>query len=284
MSTRAGDIYGVIGDPIEHSLSPQMHNAAFKKLGLNCIYLPFRVKPRYLKSAIMGMRALNIRGFNVTTPHKTAVVKFLCELDEAAQEVGAVNTIDNDEGRLVGYNTDGLGALKALQEKNEDPSGKSVVLIGAGGAARAIAFTLARRARSILILNRTQHRAVKLAEDIERKLGKKILARPLARDSLLQSLHDADILINATSVGMYPRIEQTVATRKVLHSGIVVFDIVYNPVKTLLLREAEAAGAKTITGVGMLVHQGAEAFKIWTNRSPPAEVMRRALMEELSGR
>jgi len=282
MSTKAGDVYGVIGDPIEHSLSPQMHNAAFKKLGLNCIYLPFRVALRDLRSAMMGMRALNIRGFNVTTPHKTAVIKFLDELDEAAQEVGAVNTIHNDEGRLIGYNTDGLGALKALQEQNEDPSEKRIVLIGAGGAARAIAFSLAGRARSILILNRSKHRAVKLANDVERRLGKKILARPLAGNLLLEALRGADILINATSVGMYPRTDQTLATRRALHPDMVVFDIVYNPVKTLLLREAEAAGAKTISGVGMLVHQGAEAFKIWTDHSPPIEVMRRALMKELS--
>jgi len=282
MSTRVDNIYGVIGDPIGHSLSPRMHNAAFKKLGLNCIYLPFRVTRRDLKSALIGMRALNIRGFNVITPHKTAVIKFLDELDETAEEIGAVNTIHNDEGRLVGYNTDGLGIVRALQEQREDPSDRRVVLIGAGGAARAVAFTLARKARSVFILNRTWHKAAKLAKDIERRLGKKILARSLAVDSLIEALRDADVLINATSVGMYPRTEQTVATRKVLHSGIVVLDIVYNPMKTLLLREAEAAGAKTITGVGMLVHQGAEAFKIWTNHSPPVEVMRRALMRELS--
>ena len=284
MSTGVSDIYGVIGDPIEHSLSPRMHNAAFKKLGLNCVYLPFRVAPEDLKSAMTGMRALNIRGFNVILPHKTAIIKFLDELDEAAQEIGAVNTILNDEGRLIGYNTDGLGAARALEGQHQDPSNKRIVLIGAGGAARAIAFTLARRARSILILNRTKHLAVILAKDIEQRLGKKILARSLAGNSLLEALQGADILINATSVGMYPRTGQTVATRKVLHSGMVVFDIVYNPVKTMLLREAEAAGAKAITGVGMLVHQGAEAFKIWTNHSPPIEVMRRAVIQELTGR
>jgi len=284
MSTEGSSIYGVIGDPVEHSLSPPMHNAAFKKLGLKCIYLPFRVTRRYLKSAMIGMRALNIRGFNVTTPHKTAVVEFLDELDEVAQEVGAVNTILNDEGRLIGYNTDGLGVMRALEEQREDPSDKSIVLIGAGGAGRAIAFTLARRANSIFILNRTQHRAVKLAKDVEQRLGKKISARSLTRNSLLEALRDADILINATSVGMYPRTEQTVAARKVLHSGMVVFDIVYNPLKTQLLSEAEAAGAKTIAGVDMLIHQGAEAFKIWTGHSPPVEVMRRAVMKRLSER
>jgi len=283
MSTKGSNIYGVIGDPIEHSLSPQMHNAAFKKLGLNCIYLPFRVTQRNLKSAMMGMRALNIRGFNVVLPHKTAIIKFLDELDEAAQEVGAVNTILNDEGRLIGYNTDGSGAAMALEEQDVDPSDKRIILIGAGGAARAIAFTLARGARSIFVLNRTQHRALKLAKDIERRIGKKILTRSLTGNSLLEALQDADILINATSVGMYPKTKQTVATRKILHSGMVVFDIVYNPVKTLLLSEAEAAGAKTITGVGMLVHQGAEAFKIWTGHSPSVKVMRRAVMKELSG-
>jgi len=233
---------------------------------------------------MIGMRALNIRGFNVTTPHKTAVVEFLDELDEVAQEVGAVNTILNDEGRLIGYNTDGLGVMRALEEQREDPSDKSIVLIGAGGAGRAIAFTLARRANSIFILNRTQHRAVKLAKDVEQRLGKKISARSLTRNSLLEALRDADILINATSVGMYPRTEQTVAARKVLHSGMVVFDIVYNPLKTQLLSEAEAAGAKTIAGVDMLIHQGAEAFKIWTGHSPPVEVMRRAVMKRLSER
>jgi len=284
MSTEGSNVYGVIGDPIEHSLSPQMHNAAFKKLGLNGIYLPFHVTRRNLRPAVLGIQVLNIRGFNVTTPHKTAIVKFLDELDEAAREVGAVNTVHNDEGKLVGYNTDGLGAARALEEQHEDPSNKRIVLIGAGGAARAIAFTLARRARSIIILNRTKHRVIKLAKDIEQKLGKKILARSLARNSLLEALRDADILINATPVGMYPRTEQTVAKRKVLHSRIVVFDSVYNPMKTLLLREAEAAGAKTISGVGMLVHQGAEAFRIWTNHSPPVEAMRRAVMEQLSRR
>ena len=143
-----------------------------------------------------------------------------------------------------------MGAARALEEQHQDPSNKRIVLIGAGGAARAIAFTLARRARSVLILNRTEHRALKLAKDIEQRVGKKILVRSLAGNSLLEALQGADILINATSVGMYPRTGQTVATRKALHSGMVVFDIVYNPVKTLLLREAEAAGAKAITGVG----------------------------------
>jgi shikimate dehydrogenase len=270
-------ICGLIGDPVEHSMSPAMQNAAFRELGLDYVYVPFRVKSTELGQAIAGMRALNIRGLNVTVPHKVAVVQFLDELDHLAEKIGAVNTIVNDDGVLTGYNTDATGFLQALQEREIEPAGKTAVILGAGGAARAIAFILAERGATLLILNRALELdwAKDLASRISQIFGKKVKALELNKENLTKVIGKADILVNATSVGMSPRADETPVPADRLRPDLIVYDIVYNPMKTRLLREAEAAGASTISGVDMLVWQGALAFEKWTGRKAPVELMKR---------
>jgi len=276
-------LFALIGDPIEQSLSPAMHNAAFRALGLNCAYVALRVPERFLTDAIGGIRALSIAGFNVTIPHKIDIIGLLDELDESASLVGAVNTVKNDRGKLIGFNTDGEGALRALEGKIRSVEGKKVVLLGAGGAARAIAFSLARADSRLTIANRAIPRARALASTIEQKLGMNVEVVSLNRAKLAEVLRDADALINATSVGMYPRANQTLVSASMMHRGLVVNDIVYEPLRTRLLREARRAGARTIGGLGMLVHQGALAFEIWTGKRAPIKVMEAAAKRQLRG-
>ena len=274
-------VCGIIGDPIEHTMSPVMHNAAFKALGIDYRYLPFRVRAADLGEAIGGLRALHIRGLNVTIPHKTAVIPFLDKLDPSAERIDAVNTIVNDDGVLTGYNTDAAGFLQALLEKGIEPAGKSVVVLGAGGAAKGISFILAERGAHPVILNRHPGRAEELARRIAQALKKEIKARPLSEADLAAALAKADILVNTTSVGMVPGTEDTPVPAKLLRPGLVVFDIVYNPIQTRLLREAEAAGARTIDGLAMLVWQGALAFEKWTGRKAPVDLMRETAVKAL---
>jgi len=262
-------------------MSPVMHNAAFKNEGVDYVYLPFRVKKEELGKAIEGMRALNIRGLNITIPHKVAVIQFLDELDPLADKIGAVNTIVNDDGVLTGYNTDATGFLQALLERGIEPRGKSVVILGAGGASRAISFILAERGSSLVILNRTWNKAKVCADRIAEIFQSEATALKLNRENLAAALSQADILINATSVGMSPNINETPVTSNLLKPSLVVFDIVYNPIKTRLQREAEAVGAKTISGLDMLVWQGALAFEKWTGLKAPVGVMREKVIDVL---
>jgi len=275
---------GLIGDPVEHTMSPVMHNAAFSEIGLDFLYVPFRVKKEVLGKAIDGMKALNIRGLNVTIPHKVDVIRFLDEIDSLAEKIGAVNTIVNDDGVLKGYNTDGFGFLEALLEKGIDPAGKDVSILGAGGASRAISFTLAERGANLVILNRLLELdwAKELAGMISKVFNREVEALELNRENLAGALDKADILVNATSVGMTPDIDQTPVDAHLLKPSKFVFDIVYNPIKTKLLREAEEAGAKTIGGLDMLVWQGALAFEKWTGQKAPVELMRQEAIKVLA--
>jgi shikimate dehydrogenase len=277
-------VCGVIGDPIEHTMSPVMHNAAFKKLGIDYLYVPFRVRKEELEKAIAGMRALNIRGLNVTIPHKVVVIPLLDKVDSLVEKIGAVNTIVNDDGVLTGYNTDATGFLQALLEKGVEPKGKNTVILGAGGVSRAISFILAERGAHLVILNRQLELdwAEELAQRISQIFNKEVKALVLNEGNLAEVLERAEILVNATSVGMSPNIEETPVPARLLKSGLVVFDSVYNPVKTRLLREAEAAGAQTIGGLDMLVWQGALAFEKWTGRKAPLELMKREVIKRLS--
>ena len=276
-------VCGVIGDPVEHSMSPVMHNAAFKKLGVDYLYVPFRVRKEELGKAIEGMRALNIRGLNVTIPHKVTIIPFLDELDTLAEQIGAVNTIVNNEGVLRGYNTDATGFLQALLEKDIEPKGKNVVILGAGGASRAISFILAERGANLVILNRLLELdwAEELARRISEDFGKEVEALELNEKNLARVLEKANILVNATSVGMSPDVDETPVPARLLKPGLVVFDIVYNPIETRLLREAEATGAQTISGLDMLVWQGALAFEQWTGLKAPVDVMKREAIKLL---
>jgi len=274
-------VCGIIGDPIEHTLSPVMHNAAFEELNLDFVYVAFRVRREELREAIIGARSLDVLGLNVTMPHKNAVMRYLDEIDPTARSIGAVNTILNDEGRLMGYNTDGIGALKALKENGITPNGKKLLLLGAGGAGKAIAFHAARELEELVILNRTPQKAKKLAEVLRREFNKKINGNALSTEIIEEELRDADILVNATSVGMHPDIDQSLVPPSPLRPDLCVMDIVYNPLETKLAKDAKAVGAKVVSGIEMLVYQGAASFEIWTNRPAPVEVMKQAVLNKL---
>ena len=275
-------VCGVIGDPIEHTLSPIMHNAAFNALNLAYVFLAFRVKPAEVENAVNGMRALNIRGLNVTMPHKTPVLKFLDRTDLSAQIINSVNTILNRDNKLFGFNTDGVGALKALRENGVELKGRKVLLLGAGGAARAIAYTMAKEADELAVLNRSLKPAQELAKLLEKTANKKIVSGSLSPKEIEQNLQDSDVLINATSVGMKPKAEESPVASKLLRPNLAIMDIVYNPIETKLAKDAKAAGAKVVSGVEMLIYQGAASFEIWTSKSAPVDVMRQAALNHLS--
>ena len=260
-------VFGVFGDPVSHSLSPAMHNAAISALGMDCIYHAFRVKPEKLEKAILGAEAMGFGGLNLTVPLKEVALKLgYIKPDLLAKRIGAVNTIVFEEtGEIRGYNTDGLGAKQALQE---------------AAVERAITFQLAADGAEITIINRTEERAIALAKDISAAaLPGKVEGRGLSE--LKDLLQDANVLINTTTLGMHPNIDSTIATAGDLYSELTVFDIVYNPLETRLLREAKASGAKTVSGVSMLVYQGAEAFRLWTGIDPPVELMKKTVLEAL---
>ena len=276
----------LIGYPVGHSMSAVMHNAAFLELGLDFEYRLLEVRPEDLEGAAQGtLRAPGVRGASVTIPHKVSVMGFLDEIDPEAVRMGAVNTVVNDGGRLKGYNTDGTGALRAMEEAYGDLGGARAVVLGAGGAARAIGCKLAENASEVRILNRTPGRAEALADHLSslRECGAEISSGDLSRGSVRSSLEGADILVNATPLGMHPETEDSPVDRDLLGPGLLVFDAVYNPPMTRLLREAEAAGSRALTGVSMLVYQGAAAFELWTGRGAPEAAMMEAVMEALGG-
>jgi shikimate dehydrogenase len=275
-------VCGVIGDPIGHSLSPTIHNAAFNHLKLDFVFLAFRVEAADLENAIRGMRGLGIHGLNVTMPHKSTVIGCLDEVDSNVKFLGSANTVLNKDGKLSGFNTDGVGALKALRENGTELAEKKVLLLGAGGAAKAIAFALAEEVGELAVLNRAAEKAKELAEALGRISNKKVVGGALSSDAIAKSLQDSDVLVNATSVGMHPEANQSLVAPQWLRSDLTVMDVVYNPVETKLARDAKAAGAKVISGVEMLIYQGAASFEIWTGCSAPIEVMRRAALSKLS--
>jgi len=274
----------VIGDPVEHSLSPVMHNAAFKALNLNYTYIALRVEKKKLREAIVWLRNIGIHGLSVTMPHKVDIIKYLDQIDWLAEDIGAVNTVLNENGQLIGYNTDGIGALRAIKEKVPNLRGKKVVMLGAGGAARAIGFTLAGEDVELTILNRTGGKAVRLADFLKKMFRGMVSGSKLDKRTLQTALSNVDILINATEVGMSPRTNETLVTRRSIKPSLTVFDVVYAPLETRLLREAAAVGATTVNGAKMLVYQGAEAFKIWTRLDAPVEVMWNAVLNEIRRR
>jgi shikimate dehydrogenase len=262
----------LIGDPVEHSLSPLIHNAGYQALGINYVYLSFRVKD--IKRAIEGIRGLGIRGASITLPHKTSAIKYLDRLDPLAEKIGAVNTIVNDEGMLTGYNTDGDSALQALEEVTS-LRGKKAVLIGSGGAASAIAVGLKKKRVKLVVLNRT--------EDKARKLAKQVNAEDSGSLEKLSLIASADILINATSVGMWHQANQSIIPQRFLHNKLTVFDIVYNPKETRLLIEAREKGCAIVYGYKMLLYQAARQFELFTGRQAPLAAMESALTQALEG-
>ena len=258
----------IFGNPIEHTLSPLIHNAAFDHLNLDYIFLAFKVA--HLKEAVQGIRALDIKGISVTIPHKVAIIDYLDEVEDIAGKIGAVNTVVNRGGRLIGYNTDWSGAIEAL-EAQVDLKGRKALVLGAGGAARAIAFGLKERGADFTILNRTVHKAEMLASELGVHYG---------------SLEDSesvpfDSIINTTSLGMYPNVNDT-PVKKALLKDVLVFDMVYNPLKTRLIRDAEQNGCATITGLEMFINQAAKQFDLWTGKKAPLDLMKKVVVEALA--
>jgi shikimate dehydrogenase len=281
-------ICGIFGNPVEHSLSPLMHNAAFQATGLDYIYIPFKVEKAALPDAIKAVRALNLAGVNITIPHKETVLSYLDEISVEAAFTGAVNTVVNQQGRLYGENTDGRGFIKALSgQSGFNPAGKTALILGAGGAARAVAVQLALSgAAKLVLVNRSRPRAEGLARLIAEKTGVAAAVADWPAEGLQPLagiIANTDLVVQATPLGMYPHLEETVPFPfNSLKQGTVVCDLVYNPARTNFLKKAAQAGAITVNGLGMLVYQGALSFELWTGIPAPIKTMRDALLKALS--
>lgn len=263
------NIYGVIGHPIAYSLSPAIHNAAFKELKIDAIYKTFDISPQNLSDFMRKARS-EIAGLSVTIPYKVEIMKYLDKIDEKAKKIGAVNTIINENGILKGLNTDVDGAMQALEEVTKI-SNKNILVLGAGGAARAIVYGLKEKNTQVTILNRTLEKAQQLAEEFNCNFDR------------LENLkkYTPEILINATSLGMLSNIDESLVPKDFFRPRMVVFDIVYKPLMTKLLQDAKKAGCQIITGEKMLLYQAVKQFEIWTNQKAPVKVMQEALMQEL---
>lgn len=273
-------LYAVIGDPVSHSMSPVMHNDLFQHYGLDAHYHAFAIKPNDLKDAVNGFRAIGISGFNVTIPHKVSIMPLLDRIDPLAQSIGAVNTVVNEEGCLVGYNTDGAGFVQGLQSKVPSLHDKRVLIIGAGGASKAIYFTLAHIGVSqIDITNRTIQSAVKLSEECPYEVNTVVMGLEETEDYLERY----DIIIQSTSIGMVPQIECQPLSLHNLKERAFVSDIIYNPLETKILKMAKEKGAQVQNGIEMFVHQGALAFEKWTGIKPDTNRMTKIVKEQLGG-
>lgn len=276
-------VVGVIGDPVEHSRSPQMHNAAFEALGLNYVYVPFHVPRGRIRQALEGLKALGVVGINVTIPHKREALEFADQSSEEAKLIGAANTLSFRDGKVIADNTDGRGFIEALRAIGVgDLAGKRALVLGAGGASRAICVALAREGVSgITVANRTIERAEELAELISENFDEvEVKSIPLEERFLAEEMALNDLLVNATSVGMKPS-DPMLIHPEWLHSGLIVYDVVYTPPETKLVRAAKEKGLRCSGGIDMLVFQGAISFQIWTGVAPPVEVMRATLMRSL---
>lgn len=273
-------LFGVIGDPIGHSMSPAMHNNLFDVYGIDAVYLPFHVSKQNLEAAVKGLKALGVSGFNVTIPHKTTIMDFLDQIDPLAKAIGAVNTVQNENGCLIGYNTDGPGFVKGLESMGADLGSRSALIIGAGGASRAIYFSMAQAGiKQIDLYNRTADRA----EELVRTCPFKVRSKVLDRETAEKSLHEYQLIVQTTSIGMVPNLEGFPLSLEQLSRGTIVSDIIYNPLKTKFLEEASKKGAEIQNGVGMFVFQGALAFEKWTGIFPDTETMRRNVLRNLGG-
>jgi shikimate dehydrogenase len=268
-------LVALLGNPLGHSFSPAMHNKAFEILGLNYFYLPIEVTSNDLKDVVRGISKMNFAGYNVTIPHKIQIMALIDRVDELAKNIGAVNVVTLKNGISTGYNTDGEGFVRSLEAGTGiSVPGKRFFIVGCGGAARAIAMTLASKgAKKIFICNRTENKAHDLVAEINAKVRPCGEAVRMDPSEIQAGVHQADVLINTTSIGMHPDEDRLPISEELIPEGLIVSDIVYNPVKTKLLQVAEKKGCKIVTGLGMLVYQGAEGFKLWTGAEPPVEAM-----------
>ncbi len=281
--TAQTQLCGLLGNPVDHSLSPAIHNAAFEKLGLNFAYLAFPVED--LENAIRGIRALgHIRGFSVTIPHKVSIMPLLDSVETTAEHIGSVNTIIKDRGLLIGSNTDASGALQALRQGGVALADQRVVMLGSGGAARAIAFGLCVEGHieQLTLLGIDDQERMALTKDLRAKTGITMADNSLNSSTLASALADAHLLIHCTPIGMHPKIEHSCVPKELLHPGLTVMDIVYNPLNTQLLQDAQDAGCRTIQGIEMFLHQAMAQFELWTGESAPVETMRNILTSHFS--
>jgi len=282
MLTSKTKILCIIGNPIEHSMSVIMHNAAIQKIGIDYRYVAFNVFPKDLSNAINGLKSLNIKGANVTIPHKISVMKYLDKIEPIAKMIGAINTIKNEDGILIGRNTDGEGFLKSIKESGYNLKNKKIVLFGAGGAGRACAFYLAKEVGGITIINRTDDRLNDLISNLKLNYEIPIKGINLSKsEEIRKVIEDSDMLVNTTPVGMYPNINESPIKQSWLHPNLFVIDIIYSPIQTKLLQEASSFGCKVLSGVDMLVNQGIIAFKWWTGFSPDKKLMKQVVLDEL---
>jgi len=272
----------IIGDPVEHSLSPEMHNAGYEALGIDdqYVFTGATVKSQKLKEVIKAVRAMGIRGLTCTIPHKIEVMRYLDEIDETAKKIGAVNTVVNEKGKLTGYNTDWLGVIKPL-EKYGKLNGKKVAVIGAGGAARAMVYGVLKRGGSVIIFNRTLEKAWDLIKTLKIKNGSAISLLSSKDLSHIEGVTECDIILNATNLGMGELENKTPVPKKFIKKHHIVFDAVYVPYETRLLKDAKEKGAKIIHGTEMLLHQGLAQFELYTGKEAPENVMRRELHKYL---
>jgi shikimate dehydrogenase len=276
-------VCAVIGNPVEHSLSPAIHNAAFEKLGLSYVYVAFKVED--IAAAMTGLRAFgNFRGLSVTIPHKVSIMQHLDEIDEIALNTGSVNTVVNEDGILRGSSSDGPGAIKALADYGVECAGRSVLVLGSGGAARAVAFALAMAERppDIMILGIIPEELETLVKDVNDKTRACVNGGNLDDGSLKKHVGESDIIIHCTPVGMHPKTDKTLIPKTLLRPEQVVFDIVYTPRETRLLQEAQSVGCTTIPGLEMFVNQAVIQFELWTGLRAPVSVMRNVVEENLT--
>lgn len=272
-------MYGVFGDPIRHSKSPIMLNRAFQEMGLNAAYAAYHIPPNQLKQAVEGIKALQFGGINVTIPHKVEVMHYLDDIDEGASILGAVNTLVNDQGKWIGYNTDGIGYVRSLIEETKiSLRGKRILMIGAGGAARGVIYALAKELPEMIwVANRTVDKAKSLAQSM--KPYTEVFG--MGMDAIDDIKHNVDIVINTTAVGMHPQVDAMPIEPSWFHEEMIISDLIYNPRISKLLREAERRGCKIHGGLGMFIYQGAYAFEYWTGLSAPVTAMRQVVEQAL---
>lgn len=281
--TPATQLYCIFGKPVSHSMSPLVHNMLFNEFGIDALYLAFEIND--IKKGVDSIRTLGIKGASITIPFKEAVLAHLDEIDETATQIGAVNTVINREGYLWGCNTDCSGAVEPLKESLSENSleGKNVLIIGAGGAARAVAFGVKKEGGNTTIVNRSKDKGEKLAHQVNGKyLSLSEYNEEASANTISNHLEYIDIIVNTTSVGMTPNIDESPVNPSILNKNMTVMDIVYNPLKTKLLKDAEIAGCKTVDGLSMFIHQGAAQFELFTGIKPSRQIMRETVLKKIN--